>query len=114
MDNRRNAEREEQAARWFALRRRGVATLEERASYEAWHRDPDNAAAMAELERVWAIVGIAEGRAEARGGFATAGQSRRLGRTALVAVTCVVSLALGVLSYGGHSGFWTRLDWTAR
>jgi len=104
---------EEEAAGWFAKRRRGMMTLEEHAAYEAWRRHPANAAAMAEFERVWSVL-------DGAGGYSNpmpepAMHHRALfRRSALLAVMCLVSLGLGVVSYSGDSGFWTELDWVER
>src|SRR5262249_29237698 len=43
----------EQAACWFAARRRGVMAVEELTRYEIWASDPDNLSAMVCLERAW-------------------------------------------------------------
>jgi ferric-dicitrate binding protein FerR (iron transport regulator) len=95
--------------------RRGVATLEERAAFESWLRDPDNTATISELERAWDAVGIAGDSVEAEASLARWNASRAsAARVTLVAAVCVVSLALGALSYGGNTGFWTKLDWVAR
>lgn len=107
--------REEAAARWFAALRRGVMSLEERAAYEAWRRDRRNAAAMAECEALWQALEAV--RMEFPHAASTTVQDRhraRFGRPALVAAMCAVSLVIGALSYGGHSAFWTTLDWTDR
>ena len=50
------------AARWFAVRRRGVMTVEERALYAVWVSDADNVSAMARLEQAWQTLGAAEHR----------------------------------------------------
>jgi transmembrane sensor len=102
---------DEEAVLWFAKLRRGVMTLEERASYEAWRQDPDNAAAMAELEHVWRSLDVAKdhfgpGRSSPRGAA--------LARSALVAAACVICLGIGIISYSGDSSFWTKLDWVER
>lgn len=105
---------EEEAALWFARRRRGVMTLEERAAFEAWRGEPANAAAIAEFESVWESLQAAQ---EAfRPEMAPAPSQRRSGiaRTALLAAACAASLGLGVLSYNGHHDFWTNLDWVER
>ncbi len=62
MSDMRMPDRTEEAARWFAARRRGVMTVEERDRYETWARDAVNVSAMARLERTWAAVGVAEGQ----------------------------------------------------
>ncbi|HYM19170.1 MAG TPA: DUF4880 domain-containing protein [Micropepsaceae bacterium] len=112
MSGSQESERDVQAARWFAMLRRGVTTLEEREAFESWLRDPDNATVMSELKRAWDTVGIAGKSIKAEASLSRQKASRA--RVTLVAALCVVSLALGALSYGGNSGFWTRLDWVAR
>ena len=46
-------DRNEEAARWFAAARRGVMLHEERAKYDEWRRDPENADRLAVLEAIW-------------------------------------------------------------
>jgi transmembrane sensor len=101
-----------EAARWFAAKRRGVMTVEERAACAQWLRDPENAAAMTELDRVWAIVGVAE--RDLRGADEMPAKPNRAVRSALVAAMCAVSIGIAALSYGGNPNFWTTLDWTDR
>jgi transmembrane sensor len=104
----------EEAARWFAKERRGVMSLEERAAFDVWRRERANAAALGELERVWALVGIAQGQFAAETTPDPATRSRRFARSALLAIVCIVSLGLGAISYSGNSNFWTKLDWLER
>jgi ferric-dicitrate binding protein FerR (iron transport regulator) len=101
----------EEAAKWFACRRRGVMTLQERADYAAWSRDPANSAAMAAMGRIWQLAGLA---GSVRAGIAGGKRSATPARSALLAILCVASLGAGMIAYGGHSDFWTRLDWTER
>ena len=101
-----------EAARWFAVRRRGVMTVDERALYERWVSDANNLSAMARLEQTWATMGAAEHRM--RTGPAPSLPRSRLARPALLAAMCAVSLGIGVLSYADDSGFWTTLNWTDR
>ena len=102
-----------EAAEWFARRRRGVMTLQERADYDAWRLDPANLAAMSEIERLWALAGAS--RLELSiGRVAPAIRLTGFARSALVAILCVASLGAGIISLGSHSEFWTRLDWTER
>jgi len=105
---------DEEAALWYAKRRRGVMTLEERAALAAWRREPANAAAMAELERVWESLQIAQTRFGPDAAPAMLARPPRIARSALLAVMCAVSLGLGVLSYSGNRDFWTSLDWVDR
>ncbi len=103
----------EEAAIWFARRRRGVMTIEERARYDAWRVELGNAAAMQELERLWALSGLVKPGINSRQAVAPPG-SRLFARSALFALMCVFSLGVGLLSYSGHNPFWTRLDWIER
>jgi ferric-dicitrate binding protein FerR (iron transport regulator) len=86
-------------------------TLEERAGYEAWRREPENAASMAELEHIWQSLEIA------RDHFGPEKSSPRrpvFARSAWVAAACVICLGIGIISYSGDSSFWTKLDWVER
>jgi transmembrane sensor len=47
----------EEAARWFAARRRNVMTLEERAEFERWSAIAQNRSALESMERAWRTVG---------------------------------------------------------
>lgn len=104
MDNR------ERAAYWFAAQRRGMMTIEERAAYAAWLEVPENAALMAQMDAAWA------GLAPLKEHFAPARRRpAKLSRMAMVAVVCIASLGLGLLSStGGNNDFWTTLDWSSR
>jgi ferric-dicitrate binding protein FerR (iron transport regulator) len=107
--------RHEEAARWFAALRRGVMSVEECEAYEDWRRDRANRSVFAELEHTWnALEGVKEHLAGAGARSSRPSASRTFGRPALVAAMCAVSLVIGVLSYSGHSSFWTTLDWTDR
>jgi ferric-dicitrate binding protein FerR (iron transport regulator) len=103
----------EQAARWFARRRRGVIAVEEKTEYEAWRADPRNAAAMDELERTWALMDLV-GNHFSPGTATASARPPAFTRSALFALMCVVSLGVGILTYSGHSAFWTKLDWVER
>jgi transmembrane sensor len=105
---------EEQAAVWFARRRRGVMTLEERAAFESWRREPANATAMAELEGVWEVMQVAQGHIGPEQGPVDSVRGPRIARSALLAVMCAASIGIGVISYNGHRDFWTSLDWVDR
>jgi ferric-dicitrate binding protein FerR (iron transport regulator) len=107
-------DRLQEAARWFAARRRGVMTVEERALYEVWVSDAHNSSAMTRLEQAWAMVGAVEHHMRETGQTPSAPQRSRLARPALLAAMCVVSLGIGVLSYADDTGFWTTLNWTDR
>jgi ferric-dicitrate binding protein FerR (iron transport regulator) len=105
--------REEEAAQWFAVVRRGMMTLDEREALEAWRGVPENHVMMERFERSWSALEAIEHQI-LRPGPAHNVRSVRRARSALVAVLCVVSMGIGVLSLDGHSGFWTTLDWTDR
>ena len=60
-------DRMREAARWFAARRRGMMTVDERALYETWVSDANNLSAMARLERSWTALGVAEDRMQGAG-----------------------------------------------
>lgn len=88
--------RDREAADWFA-RMRAPGAGKDQAAFEAWHRDPDNAAAYARTEADWrASAGISRARIDARleasakrGGFAAGGRWA-------IAAALVVALSLGV------------------
>ena len=103
-----------EAARWFAVRRRGVMTVEERALYDIWVSDANNVSTMARLEQAWAATGSVEHRMRAAGQSPSLPTRSRLARPALLAAMCAVSLGIGVLSYSDDTGFWTTLNWTDR
>jgi transmembrane sensor len=102
---------DEEAILWFARLRRGVMTLDERASFEAWRRQPESAAAMAEIEQVWQSL---ESARDHFGPEKSLSRRPTLARSALVAAACVICLGIGIISYSGDSSFWTKLDWVER
>jgi len=104
----------DEAARWFAARRRGVMAVEERARYETWAADGNNASAMASVEYAWSILDAAAGSLPEPARDAAPEARSRLARSALLAAMCVVFLGIGVLSYSDDTGFWTTLNWTDR
>ncbi|HEX3486958.1 MAG TPA: DUF4880 domain-containing protein [Micropepsaceae bacterium] len=104
----------EEAAAWFAKRRRGVMTLEERAALDAWQREPANATAMAELEQVWAALQIAKDHVGGKAEPANQVRAPKIAASALLAFVCAVSIGIGVISYSGNHEFWTSLDWVDR
>ena len=114
MNDVRQSDRLEHAARWFAARRRGMMALEERARYERWASDPQNLAAIACVERAWSSLDGAKDRLQETVRRAEPRQRSRLARPALLAAMCVLSLGIGILSYSDESGFWTTLNWTDR
>jgi len=104
--------RNEEAARWFAALRRGVMSLEERAAYNGWIAEPKHAAKLRELESTWALLEMAGPRLT--GSAAPRPRRPRPARAMMLAVACVASLGIGVMSYGGDTQFWTTLDWSNR
>ena len=114
MSDTRASDRTQEAARWFAARRRGVMTVEERARYQAWIGDPANASAMTWLDRAWSTLGAVEDRLLHATREPAPQPRSRLARSALLAAMCAVSLGIGVLSYSDDTGFWTTLNWTDR
>jgi ferric-dicitrate binding protein FerR (iron transport regulator) len=71
-----------EASRWFAARRRGVMTVDERARYEIWIGDADNMAAMARLDHTWKTLGTAEHRMNGAGRITASVPRSRLARPA--------------------------------
>jgi ferric-dicitrate binding protein FerR (iron transport regulator) len=100
----------EEAARWFTVLRRGVMTLEQRASYERWLADETHRAALAEMQRVWDMF---ESHTRSIPPAARARESGRPTRRVMVAGMCIISLGILALSYV-HTTFWTSLDWVTR
>lgn len=104
--------RNEETANWFATLRRGVMTLDERAAFETWKSFRANAETMAEMEAVWeALDALAPAVADRA---PTRAARPRPARAMMLAVACVASLGIGVMSYGGDPQFWTSLDWSSR
>ena len=104
--------RSEEAADWFAALRRGVMTLEERDEFARWSKQCANAAAMRELEATWAMLESA--RPALCGSAPLRSQRHKPARAMMLAVACVASLGIGIMSYGGNDQFWTTLDWSNR
>jgi len=95
---------EVEAAHWFAVRRRGVMSIDEHRAYRNWSRDPANTRALARMEEVWQAAGAVTPRSVVRAS---------LSRAAAIAAICVVTLGLGALSADAGT-FWTNLDWVNR
>jgi ferric-dicitrate binding protein FerR (iron transport regulator) len=89
-------------------------SVEERATFDVWLRDRANAAALAEIERVWTLMEVARDHCRAEAPAVLSTRSKSFARPALVALVCLVSLGLGALSYSANASFWTKLDWTDR
>ena len=92
--------REVQAGKWFA-RMRATDAAADRAKFDAWMADPENAAAYAEAEKRWAALDVnVAGRIRARA-LRPSGSNRLRWATA---VLLVVMLALGGAWYAGRAG----------
>ncbi len=105
--------RDEEAANWFAARHRGVMSLEERRAYEEWVAEKPHASAMAEMQKTWDWLSVAQNEF-ANAAVPVRAIRRAQANPALVAAMCVLCLGIGILSYSGDNQFWTTLDWTAR
>jgi transmembrane sensor len=104
-------DKNEEAARWFAASRRGMMLHQERADYELWRCDPDNAARLAELHSIWRAM---EQEPFAVGIFEPPAERRRVGhRGQLVAMVAFMSLTTTVLTQI-DGGWWSTLDWWSR
>src|SRR5215813_11231878 len=101
------ADCEDEAARWFAALRRGLMTQDERAAFERWRSDPANAAALADLQRIWLMLEPARAAEMPVSGDAFPRTAR------LAAMLSAASLAIVVLSRL-DSPWWTTLDWWSR
>jgi ferric-dicitrate binding protein FerR (iron transport regulator) len=104
-------DKDEEAVRWFAASRRGVMLQEERAAYESWKRDPENAARLEELQAIWqeleplpAMPDIVEPPVR---------QAPVAHRRQLAAMVAFVSLTATILTRI-DGGWWSTLDWWSR
>jgi transmembrane sensor len=98
-----------EAARWFAVIRRNVMSMDERQSFEQWMTDPDNRAALAQMERSWDIAG--QLTPDAAGPARAEPAVRVSRRTAMgVAGGLAASLAVGFVA-ADKSGLLSRLGW---
>jgi ferric-dicitrate binding protein FerR (iron transport regulator) len=104
-------DKNEEAARWFAASRRGVMLHGERADYERWRRDPENATRLAELQAIWqwlepgpAVADIIE---------PPVWHGRVAHRRQVVAMVAFMSLTATVLTRI-DGGWWNTLDWWSR
>jgi transmembrane sensor len=95
----------EEAAHWFAVRRRGVMTLEERSAFDAWTRQRENRTALAAMDDLWQSL---------EGAQAPDRHAPRIRSRMMFAAICVFSLGLGIMSSAAREPFWTSLDWTNR
>ena len=103
--------KDEEAARWFAASRRGVMLHEERAEFEEWKRDPQNAACLAELQGVWDVLApqpVMPQITEPVPCHAPVAHRRQLAvMVAFVSVTATILTRL-------DGGWWNTLDWWSR
>ena len=104
-------DKNEEAARWFAASRRGVMLHDERADYERWRSEPENAARLAELQAIWqgleprpVVADIAE---------PAVGHNQIAHRRQVAAMVAFVSLTATVLTRI-DGGWWNTLDWWSR
>ena len=103
--------KDEEAARWFAAARRGVMLHEERATYDAWRRDPENAGRLAVLEAIW--LGLTPAPASAEAIEPTGQQVPVNHRRQLAAMVACVSVTATILTRL-DGGWWNTLDWWSR
>lgn len=86
---------QQEAARWFAVQRRGPMSLDERQAFDAWRAHPLHQAALNRMHEVW-------GELSAVGKLGAAPRRRDVqGRRAAVAAALVLALALS-LTVGGR------------
>jgi transmembrane sensor len=104
-------DKNEEAARWFAASRRGVMLHDERADYELWRSEPENAARLAELQAIWqelepglVVADIAEPAVR----HGQVGHRRQV--AAMVAFVALTTTVLTRLD----GGWWNTLDWWSR
>lgn len=83
------ASRTEEASDWFA-RMRGPEAFASRAAFGAWLADPANARAYREIERIWAMAGMAEVPAKGHA-------KRRYTRASWQSYALAASIALGAI-----------------
>jgi len=99
----------EEAARWFAVSRRGVMLHDERLAYDAWRGVPANAARLSELQAIWDEIGSA-GSVD----MPIAAQPEPTGHARQLAmVVGFTALMAGILPHLDN-GWWTALDWWSR
>jgi transmembrane sensor len=104
-------DKNEEAARWFAASRRGVMLHDERADYERWRGEPENAARLAELQVIW--QGLEPGPAVADIAEPAIVHSGVSHRRQVAAMVAFVSLTATVL-IRIDGGWWNTLDWWSR
>jgi len=103
-----NATSLEEAARWFAVLRRNVMTVDEREAFDRWLADDANRAALAQIEHGWEVAGRLA--PSSRLAEQPAGISRRMalraggGLAASVALGLLAADETGLLSGWGWDG----------
>jgi ferric-dicitrate binding protein FerR (iron transport regulator) len=102
--------KDEETARWFAASRRGVMLHEERAAFEDWQRDPENAARLAELQAIWRALAPQPVMPEIAEPSRHAPAAHRRQLAAMVAFVSVTAAILTRLD----GGWWNTLDWWSR
>jgi ferric-dicitrate binding protein FerR (iron transport regulator) len=110
-------ESEDQAARWFAAARRGLMTQDERIAYDAWRREPGHAAALADLQRIWLMLGPGDADLSVAAGTVgtrSKGRAASLPRPARVAAVLSAASIAAVALTRLDGAWWTTLDWWSR
>jgi ferric-dicitrate binding protein FerR (iron transport regulator) len=102
----------EEAAHWFALLRRRVVTLEERAAYQQWAQDATHQSAIRDMQRAWALLGVELDPAVPVDLLAASGPT--IARGVVIALTCALLIGVGALFTIGDGSFWSYLDWQNR
>jgi len=103
--------KDEETARWFAASRRGVMLHEERAEFEDWKRDPENAGRLRELQAIWNTLEPRPVLAEIAEPVVRHGAVAH--RRQLAAMVAFVSVTATVLTRL-DGGWWNTLDWWSR
>jgi ferric-dicitrate binding protein FerR (iron transport regulator) len=108
-------DKDNEAARWFAASRRGAMLHEERAAYDIWKSDPENAARLEKLQAIWRDL-------EPQPDIPMPAESTRTEpiahgaaahRRQLAAMIAFVSLTATILTRL-DGGWWNTLDWWSR
>ncbi len=104
-------DKDEETARWFAASRRGVMLHQERAAFEAWRREPENADRLAVLEALW--LDLAPQPAIVEPVEPLVRHAPVSHRRQLAAMVAFVSLTATILTRL-DGGWWNALDWWSR
>jgi ferric-dicitrate binding protein FerR (iron transport regulator) len=101
-----------EAARWFAASRRGVMLHSERIAFEAWRRDPANAARLNALQAIWDALepAIIDPGLEPAMTAHSVSASYRRHFTAIAVVVAVMVVILPRID----GLWWNTLDWWSR